>query len=469
MSAAPGWKDGDIPTSDEWNSWWARKLDNNDSIVTSGPFLPLRGGALTGNVTSVTTTAGDQLNLTKNYSTAMTGSPHQQVNTANITVPCAQELWNNFDDVNYNVVGGVDNSSNTHVVARYTQVRKYTRSVNVPSMAFIASVVDFTNQPSSIAGPLTGYELDLECAGPDDQTAFGANGSRVGMTLNFYPARGYAGNDSVVNAAYAVWGDTSRVSFKRLFNASAAWSVAAIDLTQGVQMTGAAGIAMNAGMRVRFAPLRDIFWDTSLFAAAGGFHLTGKFQVDELLYSPAGITSGGPITFSGTVTHSAAYLNTFVGAAFTVQSNVNIGGIVNIGPQGNANYIQINGSAGAVTIALTGTGTPANLVLRALGTGGVNINSQNGSLLQIQDGGAGTAVNSFLMIARPTGTYGTISLIDPTQGIMIGGIATAKLGFNAATPIAKPTLTGAKGSNAALTSVIAALVNYGLVTDTTTA
>lgn len=43
------------------------------------------------------------------------------------------------------------------------------------------------------------------------------------------------------------------------------------------------------------------------------------------------------------------------------------------------------------------------------------------------------------------------------------------VGFNNVTPIAKPTLTGAKSSNAALASVISALVSYGLVIDSTTA
>lgn len=46
---------------------------------------------------------------------------------------------------------------------------------------------------------------------------------------------------------------------------------------------------------------------------------------------------------------------------------------------------------------------------------------------------------------------------------------TGNVGFNGTTPVAKPTVSGAKGSNAALASLIAALVSYGLVTDTTTA
>lgn len=42
------------------------------------------------------------------------------------------------------------------------------------------------------------------------------------------------------------------------------------------------------------------------------------------------------------------------------------------------------------------------------------------------------------------------------------------LGFNNASPIAKPTVTGSKGANAALTSLMTALANYGLVVDSTT-
>jgi hypothetical protein len=310
MSLNPAWVTGFVPTADQWNTEWATKADSDSPV-------------LTGNIAGTAGMAGDQLNLTKNYNATLAGSPHQQVNNALITVPVISDIWNNFDDVNYAVTGGTDTATGGHVVARYTQIRKNTRSVNIPSMALIASVVDFTNQPSSVAGPLTGYELDLECAGADDQTAFGPNGSRVGMTMNFYPARGYVGNDSVVNAAYSVFGDPARVSFKRLFNAAAAWSVAAIDLTPGVQMTGAVGIAMNSGMRVRFNTTgpRDMYWDSALFSAAGGFHLTGKVQVDDLLYAPAGFTAAGTLTLGGntTVGTSAASTLGFYGTAAIVK------------------------------------------------------------------------------------------------------------------------------------------------------
>jgi len=43
-----------------------------------------------------------------------------------------------------------------------------------------------------------------------------------------------------------------------------------------------------------------------------------------------------------------------------------------------------------------------------------------------------------------------------------------KLGFNGTNMITKPTVTGSKGGNAALASLITALANYGLITDSTT-
>lgn len=45
---------------------------------------------------------------------------------------------------------------------------------------------------------------------------------------------------------------------------------------------------------------------------------------------------------------------------------------------------------------------------------------------------------------------------------------TTSVGFNGSAPIGKPTVTGAKGGNAALASLLTALANYGLITDSTT-
>lgn len=42
------------------------------------------------------------------------------------------------------------------------------------------------------------------------------------------------------------------------------------------------------------------------------------------------------------------------------------------------------------------------------------------------------------------------------------------VGFNGTTAITKPTVTGSRGSNAALASLLTALANYGLITDSST-
>lgn len=60
------------------------------------------------------------------------------------------------------------------------------------------------------------------------------------------------------------------------------------------------------------------------------------------------------------------------------------------------------------------------------------------------------------------GELGHTFLIAGTQVLKINATG---LGFGATTPIAKPTVTGSKGANAALTSLLTALANYGLITD----
>lgn len=46
---------------------------------------------------------------------------------------------------------------------------------------------------------------------------------------------------------------------------------------------------------------------------------------------------------------------------------------------------------------------------------------------------------------------------------------TGLVGFNGAAPLAKPTVVGSRGGNAALASLLTALASYGLITDSTSA
>lgn len=75
MSEQPDWAKGYIPTADEWNSWFARKLDNTDPVVIGGPYLPVIGGILYGPLTLGANTApGPNDAVSKSYVDANSGA-----------------------------------------------------------------------------------------------------------------------------------------------------------------------------------------------------------------------------------------------------------------------------------------------------------------------------------------------------------------------------------------------------------
>jgi hypothetical protein len=62
---------------------------------------------------------------------------------------------------------------------------------------------------------------------------------------------------------------------------------------------------------------------------------------------------------------------------------------------------------------------------------------------------------------------GLLTITSPTTGVLIGIATTSKIAFRGATPETKPTITGSKDSNAALTSLLESLAVMGLLTDGT--
>lgn len=71
---------------------------------------------------------------------------------------------------------------------------------------------------------------------------------------------------------------------------------------------------------------------------------------------------------------------------------------------------------------------------------------------------------------RTSGTpIEVLRMVDTLVSIGVDTKIVGKSGFNGTTPIAKPTITGSRGDNAALASLLTALANYGLITDSTTA
>ncbi len=254
----------------------------------------------TGNLFAVTGMAGDQLNLTKTYDIplagSITGDPHQAVSLATLSVPATKQVWNNFDNFKYIVPGG-DASPLSAVVTRYIQMERRTDALLVPSWPLIVSSNDFTNHPSSVAGPAIGMELDLETSGPDDQTTpFGTNGSRSMLTMVALRGRTYGGTDSQIAQAISIFSDPSKMTFKSAIRVSTGWSTAALDTSGGVQGVGAVTIKLAAGQKIALdaAATRTLSYDSAsgkLFFAVAGANV---FSID----------TSGNVKAAGTVTAS---------------------------------------------------------------------------------------------------------------------------------------------------------------------
>jgi hypothetical protein len=237
----------------------------------------------------------------------------------------------------------------------------------------------------------------------------------------------------------------------------------------GCTLNLGAGVASNT---VSLNPSAGPTTVGGTLAVAGATTLAGMLGVTGGTTLAGGTFTGtyaGNHTYSGTITHSAAYNNTLAtGMAFTVASNASVGGNFTMG-NASVNYFVVSGAPTNPQIAVTGTGTNGSFLLRAQGNGSVNIGSiSGGNGLQVSDGGGGT-LNTLQIVANVAGTPTIIRPLDAVSGIQINATAGGKIGFNAATPIGKYTLTGAKGANAALASVIALLVSYGLAIDSTSA
>lgn len=119
------------------------------------------------------------------------------------------------------------------------------------------------------------------------------------------------------------------------------------------------------------------------------------------------------------------------------------------------------------------------------GTGDFRLGNANGDALRVT--AAATIANRFTIAGSATGgavaafvegTDTDIGLTVAAKGTGVGRLrhdTTDKLtwsstgvGFNGTAPTAKPTVTGSKGANAALTSLLAALAALGLITDSST-
>jgi hypothetical protein len=185
-------------------------------------------------------------------------------------------------------------------------------------------------------------------------------------------------------------------------------------------MTGALTLPGNATLALQAVPLQQL----NAATAGGPFLPLAGGTVGALTVTGAATISSGTATLGGNIAanmllymQSAAGFNRFIGF------------LSGAGGASGRWYIGANGAA----------------------EGGGNVGSD--FVFQRYDN-TGALLDQPLQITRSTGAVA----LHSSLGV-----------WNATPPASKPTVTGAKGSNAALASLLAALAAYGLITDSSTA
>lgn len=134
----------------------------------------------------------------------------------------------------------------------------------------------------------------------------------------------------------------------------------------------------------------------------------------------------------------------------------------NVGGQGGTAHIQMQAA----------TGSPANNGIVFHRSGSVNPVASTGALITVDGGsyayGLDLGAGSFTSAAIRLPNGGDIS-IQSTTGSKIGTSSGNKIGFWGATPVARQAVSGSRGGNAALASLLTALATAGIVGDSTSA
>jgi hypothetical protein len=179
--------------------------------------------------------------------------------------------------------------------------------------------------------------------------------------------------------------------------------------------------------------LSGVSFTSAAFRSTGGFVVDGAGMVG---------VGGGKLSSTGSILAVDA-TGSIVSAVPSVTGTTPVGYVVN-----DVVWEPISGTVVTVN-TVNGTGAP--LTWTVTHAGGVT-----GSTFATAAflGGTGSGITFNLTWTATTGLS-----LNPTG---------QHIGFNGTAPVAKPTVTGSKGANAALTSLMTALSSLGLVTDSTT-
>src|ERR1700733_11234639 len=183
----------------------------------------------------------------------------------------------------------------------------------------------------------------------------------------------------------------------------------------------------------------------------------------------ASLTGAGETTTPGDLTQAGGFTVNEAGSTGIVLSDAGSGGVT-INDSGAAGALMeaTRTTVGATGVTISST-TPPNaftpgILIDDIGGGGVTLESASPPLTSSSE----VSISAVSLIFRSTTALGFTELGGPTGTSVQIGSNNQQLGFLGATPFTKPAITGSRGGNVALQSLLIALNTYGLITDSTT-
>lgn len=124
--------------------------------------------------------------------------------------------------------------------------------------------------------------------------------------------------------------------------------------------------------------------------------------------------------------------------------------------------------SGTLTVSTSGWPAAFHVPLAVAVTGGSTITSLTDFRVPLVSSGAALST-LYLSLAAADAAATVVVTTGTTHGVQVGSSVSDKLGFWGATPGPVPTVTGSRGSNAALQSLLVGLASRGLIIDSSSA
>lgn len=287
----------------------------NSVIAQGGPFLPLSGGTVSGNLTvEYPGTVNKMISAPTHpsaayidgstqfgsyYTPAAAGGTAGQVSAngtfySSITGSPTENIWNLIAVADYSGPGG----NGQHVAIDSQALR---RTVNAGGSAsnpqlwsYNCQVIDYTNADSAQTNTLSAIEIGFNCGNTDS-----ANNRRI---IGVYLDRANT-TDVAPVCNLGLHMQANHGSFNWITRFDAPFNTAAIDTRGSTQNSGAHAIWLGDNKHVAWdsAGANTSYWDPAIFSGSGGLHQHANVQVDGSLYTAAALIVGGTSTLAGTV------------------------------------------------------------------------------------------------------------------------------------------------------------------------